>query len=241
MEASLFACLKVFSLCMAGPPNSGKGVVTRRLLAHIARLTGVTPAFVSAREVLASPLEALVAMGVPHDLAQQVPTIRASGRLVPRTIIQPVMSAALRGLREVDGLVIDGFPRIEGDDEVLDAHRPITHAVILTASDDIIAERALGRWTNPRTKATFSVACDGIDLADPRDPVTSETLIRRPDDNADKVPVRLETFRTQTAVTVEAYVSQRPHIKRGQVDTSHLSPAEVVNHICTAFGWPVAA
>lgn len=121
-----------------GPPGVGKGtqaviIAERKGWAHIS--TG-------------DMLRAHVANGT--DLGLKAKEFMDKGLLTPDDLVIDMFMARLAELRPDQGFVLDGFPRTLPQAQALDAalakqQKSIDIAVNITAADDILMERLLGR------------------------------------------------------------------------------------------------
>lgn len=121
-----------------GPPGVGKGtqaaiIAGRRGWAHIS--TG-------------DMLRAHVRDGTP--LGVKAKGIMDQGLLVPDDLVIAMLTARLAELEPGQGVVLDGFPRTLAQAAALDAalardDREIDVAVHITAPDDVLIERLMGR------------------------------------------------------------------------------------------------
>ncbi len=106
--------MKASAYVLLGPPGAGKGTqaatVTKRL--HAAHL--------STGELL----RAAIAEG--SELGQQVETIVASGKLVPTSVLLPLLEEALARVPDDQRVLFDGYPRSHEQAVELDRQLP-TH------------------------------------------------------------------------------------------------------------------
>lgn len=121
-----------------GPPGVGKGTQA----AIVAERTGW--AHISTGDML----RAHVKEGTPLGLKAQ--SFMDHGLLVPDGLVIDMLMARLAELRPDQGFVLDGFPRtmaqaIALDEALARAGKAIDLAVNITAPDDVLMERMLGR------------------------------------------------------------------------------------------------
>jgi adenylate kinase len=109
----------------------------------------------------------------------------------------------------VDAFVLDGFPRTVGQavalDEMLARLGKPLHAVLLfDASRETLLRRLAGRWTNPRSGRTYQTEFNPPRVAG-MDDEDGGPLVQRPDDTAEVVAKRLDTYDAQTTPLVDYY------------------------------------
>lgn len=121
-----------------GPPGAGKGtqagaMVERYHLCHL-----------STGELLRSE----IAAGTPLGL--QAKTLIEAGNLVPDEVVEGMIEAKFKSTRDVDGFLLDGFPRTIAQAEALDAMlakngEAVTACISLMIPDSVIYERIAKR------------------------------------------------------------------------------------------------
>ena len=154
-----------------GPPGAGKGtqaspLAKRYNLKHIS--TGEL-------------LRAEIAEGTP--LGIQAKALIEKGNLVPDEVVEGMIASAFGKYRDVDGFLLDGFPRTLSQaaelDEMLQARgEGVTAVISLMIPDEVVKERIAGR----------------------------ALLENRPDDASDAVvEQRIATYHRQTEPLIEFY------------------------------------
>ena len=123
-----------------GPPGAGKGtqagsMVERYHLCHL-----------STGELLRSE----IAAGTPLGL--QAKALIEAGNLVPDEVVEGMIEARFRNTQDVDGFLLDGFPRTLAQARALDAMlsrsgEHVTACVSLMIPDELIHERIAHRAT----------------------------------------------------------------------------------------------
>ena len=121
-----------------GPPGAGKGthatvLAQRYNLKHIS--TGAL-------------LRAEIAAGTP--LGKQAEALIADGRLVPDEVVEAMIENAFDTIKDVDGFLLDGFPRTIPQAEALDSllqrrGEKLTGVISLMIPDEEIYRRIQGR------------------------------------------------------------------------------------------------
>lgn len=121
-----------------GPPGAGKGthatvLAQRYNLKHIS--TGAL-------------LRAEIAAGTP--LGKQAEALIADGRLVPDEVVEAMIENAFDTIKDVEGFLLDGFPRTIPQAEALDSllqrrGEKLTGVISLMIPDEEIYRRIQGR------------------------------------------------------------------------------------------------
>ncbi|HET9030514.1 MAG TPA: adenylate kinase [Candidatus Aquilonibacter sp.] len=148
------------------------------------------------------------------------------GELVPDELIIKMVEGELRNDA---GVLFDGFPRTVAQAEALDAllqsrERGLPGAVYFEISRNLLEERMLGRWTNPRTGRVYHEKFNppktaGIDDED------GGPLVQREDDKPETIKRRLDVFEAQTMPLV-AYYKQSGRL--AAIDATQ--PVDAVTH-----------
>jgi adenylate kinase len=181
-------------LVLLGPPGAGKGTQAKLLEQRFGALQ------LSTGDVLRKH----VAEGTPLGL--EAKAYMASGALVPDAVIIGMMEDRLAG---EDAFVLDGFPRTVPQAEALDAllarlGKPLGAVLLFEAERETLIRRLTGRWTNPRSGATYHAEFNPPRVAG-LDDIDGEPLVQRPDDTLEVVQNRLATYDAQTAPLVDYY------------------------------------
>lgn len=121
-----------------GPPGAGKGtqagsMVERYKLCHL-----------STGELLRSE----IAAGTPLGLKAKA--LIEGGNLVPDEVVEGMIESKFKSMKDVDGFLLDGFPRTIAQAEALDAMlakngETVTACVSLMIPDNLIHERIAHR------------------------------------------------------------------------------------------------
>jgi len=181
-------------LVFVGPPGAGKGTQAKVLQERF-----------GARQIATGDLlRKHVADGT--ELGKEAKTYMDSGGLVPDGIIIGMMELQLANL---DSFVLDGFPRTVGQavalDEMLARLSKPLHAVLhFDAGRQTLLRRLAGRWTNPRSGRTYHTEFNPPRVA-AIDDEDGGPLVQRPDDTAEVVAKRLDTYDAQTSPLVDYY------------------------------------
>ena len=117
-----------------GPPGAGKGTQASAMVEkyHLCHL--------STGELLRSE----IAAGTPLGL--QAKSLIEAGALVPDEVVEGMIAARFRSTKDVEGFLLDGFPRTIAQAEALDrmlaeTQEAVTAVVSLMIPDEMIHER----------------------------------------------------------------------------------------------------
>lgn len=181
-----------------GPPGAGKGThaggIARKFnLRHIS--TGAL-----LREQIAAGTE----------LGKQAKSLIDAGALVPDDVVEGMIENAFDTIKDVDGFLLDGFPRTIAQAEDLDkilAKRgeEVTAVISIMISDATIMERIKGR-----------AIIEG----------------RADDANEDTIRNRIKTYHSQTEPLIEFYTKQgKYHEVAGEPGTIQENEARILKMV----------
>jgi len=121
-----------------GPPGAGKGthagaIAQKYNLKHL-----------STGDLLRNEISA------GTELGKQAKSLIEAGSLVPDEVVEGMIESAFNSITDVDGFLLDGFPRTLAQAEALDAllakrGENLTAVISIMIPDDIIVERIKGR------------------------------------------------------------------------------------------------
>ena len=183
-------------IVLLGAPGSGKGTQCKQIVARYGLL------HLSSGDILRQER----ASGT--ELGKKAQSYMDSGALVPDEIIIEMMANAIEKAPD-EGFVMDGFPRtvnqaIELDKSLARNDQVIDIILNLVVDESIVTERITGRRSCPKCGAVYHIKnlkpkkeglCDN----------DGTELIQRPDDTAEVVANRLETYHRQTEPLVDYY------------------------------------
>src|SRR3954449_12379661 len=128
----------MFNIILFGPPGSGKGTQSERLvlkygLKHL-----------STGDILRSEIASKTPLGV------EAKKIMDQGQLVPDEVVIGMISSALENNPQATGFLFDGFPRTEAQAEALDKLLKLKQTEIgvvlaLEVSEEELVKRLLNR------------------------------------------------------------------------------------------------
>ncbi len=189
------------NLILLGPPGAGKGTQARRLVEDEGMVQLSTGDML--REAKASG----------STLGARISEVMARGDLVTDDIVIRLIAEKLDGPARQQGLIFDGFPRTlaqaDALEALLDAKGAALDAVIEMRVDDAaLIDRVSGRFTcktcgevyhdtsKPTTKDGICDRCGGT------------AFIRRDDDNAEAMRVRLMNYYRETSPLIGYYYAK---------------------------------
>jgi len=128
----------MFNLVLFGPPGSGKGTQSEKLIEKYGLI------HLSTGDLLRKEMKA----GTP--LGNEAKSLIEKGQLVPDEVVVGMISSALDANPEAKGFLFDGFPRTiaqaEALDKLLTLKKTAIHAVLfLMVNEEELINRLVGR------------------------------------------------------------------------------------------------
>ncbi len=128
----------MFNLILFGPPGSGKGTQSEKIIAKYNLV------HLSTGDLLRSEISRQTALGV------EAKKIMDRGELVPDEVVIGMISSALENNPDAEGFLFDGFPRTAAQAKALDALLKLKQSSInvmlaLDVSEDELIKRLLKR------------------------------------------------------------------------------------------------
>ena len=166
---------------LLGPPGAGKGTQARMLEEDFGLVQLST----------GDMLRAAVAAG--SDAGKRAKAVMEAGQLVSDDIVLAILKDRMSQPDVTKGIILDGFPRTDGQAASLDGllagtGQRVTAAISLEVDDEAMVGRVSGRYTCAK--------CGGTDMK------------RRADDNAETVRERLKAYHAQTAPLIAYYAGK---------------------------------
>lgn len=188
-------------LILLGPPGAGKGTQAQRLVDKysIPQLS------------TGDMLRAAVAAGT--ETGKRAKDIMDAGGLVSDDIVNAIISDRIEQDDCVNGFILDGYPRTlqqaDATEALLSGKSMKLDAVVELAVDDsVLVERISGRYTCSNCGAGYhdtnlKPAKEGV-----CDKCGGTEFKRRPDDRAETVVDRLQTYYKETAPLIGYYYAK---------------------------------
>ena len=128
----------MFNLILFGPPGSGKGTQSEKLISKY----GLK--HLSTGDLLRSEIASKTELGL------KAKSFMDAGQLVPDAVVIGMVDAAISANKGVNGFLFDGFPRTRAQAEALDAllksHATEIHVVLaLDVPEEELIQRMIGR------------------------------------------------------------------------------------------------
>ena len=185
------------NLILFGAPGAGKGTQSAFLIeAH-----GIP--HVATGDILRAQRRA----GTP--LAEKVKGFMDRGELVPDDLMITIIRERLQQPDARDGFILDGFPRTVAQAEALDSlldhlGRRIDAVIYLRVSRQVLIDRLGHRYSCRSCDAVYNFTPAQAGKL-PRCRVDGGELYQRPDDRAEIVARRIDTFLQHTAPLIDYY------------------------------------
>ena len=185
-------------LILLGPPGAGKGTQARYLMQKYGLVQLATGDML--RQHIADE----------DDIGKQVKEIMSAGNLVPDDLILQMIAERIMAADCEKGFILDGFPRTVPQAEALDTMlanlaQKLDAVIQLTVKEDILLKRIEGRFSCGHCGHSYHKVFQPTKVPGVCDECGSDHFVVRPDDNPEKMRVRLIAFREQTAPILPYY------------------------------------
>jgi adenylate kinase len=136
-------------------------------------------------------------------------TTQASGRLISDDVVIEMVRQRTLADDCRNGYVLDGFPRTTAQAEMLEKLAAEENqgllAVLIEVPTTVLTQRLTGRRTCPVCNETYNIYFKPPKSDNVCDRHSDIQLEQRPDDELDKVQIRLETYERQTRPVLDYY------------------------------------
>uniref|UniRef100_H2YJ95 GTP:AMP phosphotransferase, mitochondrial n=1 Tax=Ciona savignyi TaxID=51511 RepID=H2YJ95_CIOSA len=175
-----------------GPPGSGKGTVSSRIIRDF------DMQHLSSGDLLRAEIAEESTHGV------RAKQYIEEGKLVPDALVVELVLSQIQKISTNTSWLLDGFPRTIEQAKELSKKEKLDCVINLDVPFNTIRERLSGRWTHLSSGRVYN---DGFNP--PKvpgvDDITGEPLVQRNDDKPETVQKRLETYQLQTAPLLDFY------------------------------------
>ena len=190
---------EAMNIILLGPPGAGKGTQARLLVEGHGLVQLSTGDMLRAAKTSGT------------EIGKRVAEVMARGDLVTDDIVIGLIAEQLDGESGRHGLIFDGFPRTLAQADALEAlmaakGKFLDAVVEMRVDDEALIERISGRFTCATCGEVYhdTRQADREGRASATSAAATE-FIRRADDNADAVRVRLMAYYRQTAPLIGYY------------------------------------
>jgi adenylate kinase len=184
-------------IVLMGAPGAGKGTQAR-LLQERLRLPQISTG---------DMFRALAQTQTP--LAEEVRAIQQAGKLIPDELVIRVVEDRTAQDDCRRGYILDGFPRTAAQAEMLEAlagrEGKKLSAILIDVPLELLEKRMIGRRSCPVCGELYNIYFKPPKSDNRCDSHAEAQLIHRADDTSDKVRVRLETYKRETAPLLDYY------------------------------------
>jgi adenylate kinase len=185
-------------LILLGPPGAGKGTQARMLEEDFGLVQLST----------GDLLRAAVSAGT--DAGKKAKAVMDAGQLVSDDIVLAILKDRMTQGDVSKGVILDGFPRTDGQAAALDAllsatGQKVTAAISLEVDDEAMVGRVSGRYTCAACGEGYHDEFKQPAVAGVCDKCGGTAFKRRADDNAGTVRERLRAYHAQTAPLIAYY------------------------------------
>ncbi|XP_067846488.1 adenylate kinase 4, mitochondrial [Heptranchias perlo] len=182
---------KIFRAVILGPPGSGKGTISQRIVKSF----GLK--HLSTGDLLRSRVRSDPEIGL---LAKQY---LDRGYLVPDHVTTHLMLRELKKMGEQSWL-LDGFPRTLAQTEALNSIYQLDLVIHLNIPFETLKQRLSARWVHPSSGRVYNMEFNpphahGID------DITGEILIQQDDDKPEMVASRLRQYKDVAKPVIDLY------------------------------------
>lgn len=205
---SEYASKRALRVIFTGPPGSGKGTQAYLIKQYFSLN------HLSTGDMLRSEIKR------ETELGSKAKAIMEAGELVPDEIVLQMIAKVINSKESKKGFILDGFPRTTEQAKSLDNilettfsyKKPIDCVINLDVDDEILIKRVTGRLIHPPSGRTYNIYFNPPKV-EGKDDVTGEDLVKRADDNEEKLRVRLQEYHSKTKPVLDHYGEKVINIK----------------------------
>ncbi|WP_368486249.1 adenylate kinase [Spiroplasma sp. DGKH1] len=187
------------NIILLGAPGSGKGTQSEKIIAQF----GYN--HISTGDIIRDNIRNNTAKG---NLAKKY---SEQGKLVPDDLMIEMLEDYLQTVQ--GDIIWDGFPRTVNQAEKLDEllakrNAKVDYTLYFEIAESKLIDRITGRLTCPTCKRTYHITFHPPKVAGICD-YDQTPLVRRADDTAEKVQVRLAEYKRDTEPLVQYYLNKQ--------------------------------
>lgn len=148
------------------------------------------------------------------DVGKKASSLMAEGKLVPDDILLDILSAELGDVSK-EKVLLDGYPRNIAQAKTLKTladKYPVKAAIHLDVDEDLLTSRLIGRRVCGSCGASFHVEFNPSSEGDDCDKCGGQ-LLQRPDDDTEKVKVRLGVYASETMPVLSFYRDEELYVR----------------------------
>ncbi len=185
-------------LVLLGPPGSGKGSQSERLVDEFDMQQ------VSTGEMLRAEVRA------GTDIGKQVASLMDEGKQAPDELMVRLLEQRLAKITDQTGIILDGFPRTLNQAQKLDEMLPrlgrrVDAAIEMQLPEAVSVGRITGRFACAKCGAGYHEQFKPTAKPGICDVCGSTEFTRRSDDSESVVNARLDAYRQQTEPVIPHY------------------------------------
>ncbi len=186
------------NIILLGPPGAGKGTQAKRLVDEFSMVQLSTGDML--REAKSSGTE----------MGRKVADVMARGDLVTDDIVIGLIAERLDADAGKHGLIFDGFPRTLAQADALEdllarKNATLDAVVEMRVEDEALIDRVAGRFSCPKCGEVYHDATKPTERNGVCDKCGSTEFVRRADDNAESMRVRLMAYYRNTSPLIGYY------------------------------------
>lgn len=183
---------------LLGPPGAGKGTQARRLVDEHGLVQ------LSTGDMLRAAKSSGTAIG------KRAGEVMARGELVTDDIVIGLIAEQLDGPAGAKGLIFDGFPRTLAQADALEEllaakHKQLDAVIEMRVEDEALIGRVAGRFTCATCGEVYHDITRPTKVPDVCNRCGGTDFIRRADDNAEAMRVRLMAYYRNTSPLIGYY------------------------------------
>lgn len=212
------------NIILLGPPGAGKGTQARMLVEKHGMVQLSTGDMLRAAKTSGT------------EMGNRVAEVMARGDLVTDDIVIGLIAEQLDGEAGQHGLIFDGFPRTLAQADALEAlmqakGKRLDAVIEMRVQDEALIARVAGRFTCAKCGEVYHDVTKPTAKPGVCDKCGSTEFVRRADDNADSMRVRLLNYYRNTAPLIGYYHAKgllKPVDGLGEIDAVGREIAEAL-------------